>query len=127
MILLDTDILIDFVRGHAACRAWLLSQGAEPIAIPIFTTMELYAGCRNKREQEVLRKQLAPYLMLWPDESSAVAMVSVFADVHLTHATGILDSLIAATAISHKLPLHTYNVKHFSAIEGLQLVQPYVR
>ena len=61
MILLDTDILIDFFRGHPACRAWLLSVGAQPLAIPVFVAMELYAGCRDKLEQQALRQQLAPY------------------------------------------------------------------
>ncbi|MDX1957818.1 MAG: type II toxin-antitoxin system VapC family toxin [Leptospiraceae bacterium] len=37
---------------------------------------------------------------------------------------GIADSIIAATAIVHKLPLVTANSKDFSWIEGLELINP---
>ena len=126
MILLDTDILIDFVRGHAGCRAWLLSVSAQRVAIPLFVAMELYAGCRNKQEILLIERQLAPYQMVWLDEAGAISMVPQFANAYLSHATGILDSLIAATAIYHGVPLHTFNVKHFSAFPTLKTVQPYV-
>ena len=127
MILLDTDILIDFFRGHPGCRAWLLSVGAQPLAISVFVAMELYAGCRGKQEQQGLRQQLASYAMLWPDEVSAKAMVPRFADAHLSHSTGILDSLIAATALSNGLDLYTFNQKHFAPFPDLKTIQPYVR
>ena len=125
MILLDTDMLIDFFRGHAACRAWLSSLGMQPVAIPVFVAMELFAGCRNKREQQAVASSLAPYRVVWLDERAASAMIGQYADAHLTHATGINDALIAATALYHQAALHTFNVKHFAAFTDLQTVQPY--
>jgi tRNA(fMet)-specific endonuclease VapC len=127
MILLDSDILIDFFRGHTSCRAWLSSLGARTVGLPVFVAMEIYAGCRNKREQLNIQKELAVYALIWPDESAGKGMVLRFADAHLTHSTGILDSLIAATALSHHLPLHTFNVKHFAAFPDLVTIQPYAR
>ena|ERR1035437_5578374 len=127
MILLDTDILVDFFRGHAASRDWLLSQGSQPVAIPGFVAMELYAGCRNRIERQTVQRNLSPYQILWPDDVASTTMIQLFADAHLTHATGILDSLIAATALSHNLPLHTFNQKHFAAFPQLNVVQPYAR
>ena len=127
MILLDTDILIDLFRDHPPCVAWVSSLGLEPVAISVVTAMELYAGCRDKREQQKVRHDLAPYAMLWPDVRQAVAMTSSFADAHLSHATGILDALIAATALSHQLPLHTFNQKHFAPFPNLKAVRPYAR
>jgi tRNA(fMet)-specific endonuclease VapC len=127
MILLDTDILIDFFRGHPACRAWLLSLGTQPLAIPLFVAMELFAGCRDKAEQKHVRQELVPFVVLWPDEISAKTMVPRFADAHLTHSTGVLDALIAATALSHGLDLHTFNQKHFAPFPDLKTIQPYVR
>jgi predicted nucleic acid-binding protein len=56
----------------------------------------------------------------------AISLVPDFASAHLSHATGILDALIAATATYHGLPLHTFNRKHFSAFPTLKTVQPYV-
>jgi predicted nucleic acid-binding protein len=40
----------------------------------------------------------------------------------LSHSVHVADALIAATAISHGLPLLTANFKHFSAIGGLEVV-----
>ncbi len=44
---------------------------------------------------------------------------------YLKNGTGILDILIAYTAISLNLPLNTFNVKHYSGITELKIVQPY--
>jgi predicted nucleic acid-binding protein len=39
----------------------------------------------------------------------------------LSHSLHMADALIAATAISHALPLLTGNGKHFSAVDGLKV------
>lgn len=51
----------------------------------------------------------------------------MFRQVHLANAIGILDMLIAHTAIDMNLPLHTFNLKHYAAVPGLQTIQPYAR
>jgi tRNA(fMet)-specific endonuclease VapC len=127
MILVDTDILIDFFRGHTGCRDWMARLGAQPIAISVVTAMELYVGCGDKAEQQQVRQKLSPYRMLWPDEHMARGIVPVFAEAYLASGTEILDALIAATALSHQLKLHTFNLKHFAPFPGLKLVQPYKR
>jgi len=43
----------------------------------------------------------------------------------LSHSLGLIDALIAATAISAGASLCTYNLKHFRAVPGLVTVQPY--
>lgn len=35
--------------------------------------------------------------------------------------TWLMESLIAATAIEHQLPVLTANVKHFAAVSGLRI------
>lgn len=40
-----------------------------------------------------------------------------------SHGTGIIDSIIAATALFHQIPLATFNQKHYPMIKNL--VVPY--
>jgi predicted nucleic acid-binding protein len=39
----------------------------------------------------------------------------------LSHGLQMGDALIAATALEHQLPVLTANVKHFGAVQGLQV------
>ena len=39
----------------------------------------------------------------------------------LSHGLQLGDALIAASALVHQLPVLTGNVKHFAAVEGLQV------
>ncbi len=40
---------------------------------------------------------------------------------------GLIDALIAASAIGLSVELCTFNTKHYRVIEGLTIVKPYVR
>jgi predicted nucleic acid-binding protein len=43
----------------------------------------------------------------------------------LSHSLGLLDSLIAHTALGRSEELATFNTKHYSVVAGLRMVQPY--
>jgi predicted nucleic acid-binding protein len=45
--------------------------------------------------------------------------------VYLSHGHGIIDALIGQLADSLDLTLHTVNQKHYVAIPGLCVLQPY--
>jgi predicted nucleic acid-binding protein len=49
MLLLDTDILIDCLRGVPAARTWLESAAKEAFGIPGIVAMELLIGARRHR------------------------------------------------------------------------------
>jgi predicted nucleic acid-binding protein len=55
MILLDSDIMIDFLRKYPPGISWLSSLGEEEIALPGYVAMELMQGCRNKLELQEIR------------------------------------------------------------------------
>ena len=66
MIILDTDVMVDLLRGYPPAVAWMDSLGEAEIALPGFVVMELIQGCRNKHEQRMLQQRIAPYNVLWP-------------------------------------------------------------
>lgn len=125
MILLDTDIVIDLLRNYPPALAWLVSLDDEEIVLPGFVVMELIQGCRTKTEQEKVNTALQDYSVIWPSTEACNEALSVFTRFHLSHALGLLDAIIGATAVTLKLPLHTFNEKHYTAIPNLSTVQPY--
>jgi len=89
--------------------------------------MELIQGTRNNVEQKKIEKELKSYGAIWPSSETCDKALSVFADCHLSHGLGILDALIGQMAVSLNLPLYTFNRRHYEALPGLQIIQPYVK
>jgi predicted nucleic acid-binding protein len=125
MILLDTDVMVDILRGYEPAKEWLAS--VPEIGIPGLAAMELIQGCQNAREQKQLEKTLSAYPLFWPDEGDCNRALLSFSSHHLSDNIGMLDALIAETAIGVHAELATFNVKHYRVLKGLQSAQPYKR
>lgn len=89
--------------------------------------MELYQGARSKKEEREVEVLLAPLPTVWPTEADCQRALVEFRGFHLSHGLGLLDALIAATAIGLGATLCTFNAKHYKNIAGLVLEQPYAR
>lgn len=127
MILVDTDVMVDVMRRHAPAVAWLDSLGTETIGIPGLVAMELLQGCRNREEQQRVENVLRPYTLYWASWVDCARAFDDFAAYHLSHTLGILDALIAETAVGLGVELATFNTKHYSVVSALQTIQPYER
>lgn len=127
MILLDTDVMIDVLRDYDPALSWLRSLGAEPVGLPGIVAMELLQGCRDGREQRRVQNVTRPYALHWPTLADCTRAYDSFAKYRLSHNIGLLDSLIVETAAGLRVPLATFNDKHYRVIGGLQLLQPYAR
>lgn len=120
-ILVDSDVLIWFTRGHPGAEIQLRS--IMPWYISAVTYMELVQGCRNKAELERLKKGLTQrsteILPLTPAITQrAILLVENYS---LSNGLQLADALIAATALEHKFTLLTANIKHFGSIENVQI------
>ncbi|GAB6064882.1 PIN domain-containing protein [Deferrisoma palaeochoriense] len=51
--LVDTDVLVDYLRGLEAAAEWLESAEGD-LSVSVITVAELFAGVRNETEQETL-------------------------------------------------------------------------
>ncbi len=128
MILLDSDVMIDLLRRFPPAVEWLDSlPDDEEIILPGFVAMELIQGCKNKVEQEKVRRELADCGVFWPSASDCDDALDDFMHYRLSHNAGLLDVLIGHTALGLRMPLHTFNQKHYNFIFGLQTIQPYVK
>lgn len=127
MIICDTDIMIDILRGYPPALSWLIINKAETIALPGIVMMELIQGCHTKSEQQKMMKQLKEFPLLWPSKDVCNRALKNFAATHSSHGIGILDAIIAEIAADAGFPLYTFNQKHYLPHPTLQTIQPYSR
>jgi predicted nucleic acid-binding protein len=123
-MLLDTDIMVDVLRGYTPAVEWITSC-ALPVGIPGLVAMELLQGCRSQAEQHRVERELMRFNVYWPTAADCQRAYDDFAAYRLSDALGILDSLIAHTSIGVDEPLATFNIKHYRPIAGLNTIQPY--
>jgi hypothetical protein len=68
-----------------------------------------------------------PLQVVRPTEADCARALSEFTVYHLSHGLGLLDALIAASAVGLSVTLYTFNDKHYRMIPGLITAQPYSR
>ena len=126
MILLDSDVIIDLLRQYPPAMMWFDALNDEEVLIlPGYVVMELIQGCRNKAEQEKVQRELATYGIVWPAPADCDEALSIFTEYHLSHNAGLIDTLIGQIAVALKVPLYTFNQKHYRFIPTLLTIQPY--
>lgn len=125
MLLLDTDVMVDVLRGYSPALQWLQSLDDEEIALPGFVVMELLSGCANKQEMSAIMTTVKPYKIYWPTETDCQRALNDFHQYHLSHNLGVLDALIAECAVGLEVPLCTFNIKHYNVIPRLMVEKPY--
>ncbi|HSX08961.1 MAG TPA: type II toxin-antitoxin system VapC family toxin [Candidatus Saccharimonadales bacterium] len=122
-ILLDTSIIIDYLRMKNKKDQTVLFQLTEKkyaFAISLITYTELYSG-RGVWEKEGAQKELEEalsYMKILPFEKDTAKKAG---EIRAKFGTDILDAIIAATAFEHKIELVTLNTKDFEKINGLVL------
>ena len=117
MILLDTNILIDVLRGEEVALRWLMAQGQASISV--ITWIEVLVGCRPQ-EREPVELWLEGFRR-WPVDD-AIARESV--GLRQRHGLKVPDAIILATAVCTGLTLATRNTRGFPLELG-GVVYPY--
>ena len=126
-LVVDTDVLIEILRGDGRAGEWLASVESFLIGIPVIVWMEILVGARDKQEQRGMIGHLAGYTILHLESGDTERARQWFEQFHLSHGVGILDCLIAAIAIRLGKPFFTFNLKHFQVIPRLEVQAPYER
>lgn len=128
MILLDTDVAVEILRGNPNATAWFSSLPRnEIIVLPGFVAMELIFGTKDERDQRRTETWMRTFRIVWLSGRQCEQADRLLRSAHLKNAIGVLDAMIAQTALVLKLPLHTFNLKHFNVVPNLKTVQPFLR
>ena len=118
-ILLDTDILVDFLRGHSKAMAFVKASSARVILSSIVVA-ELYAGVKGDAEQAVLEDFVSLFRIAPVDANIAKAGGLYKRDYGKSHGVGLADAILAATAKAENTELKTLNTKHYPMLKGLR-------
>lgn len=123
MIVADTDVLIDFLRGAepmAQRFAFELSKGF--MATTAINAFELEAGAHGLRQKLAVDDLLGALHILPLGREAARRAGALHRDLTSRgQAIGMADSLIAAICLEENGMLLTRNRKHFERVEGLTL------
>jgi predicted nucleic acid-binding protein len=121
VILLDTTVLIDVLRGHRPALAYL--EGLEePPACSELTRVQLLRGVRRP-ERDATDALMRTLRWVGVDEQIARRAGALGRTWHRSHALSTVDLVIAATAQELGAELATSNTRHFPMFAGLK--RPY--
>jgi hypothetical protein len=128
-VFFDSDVIIDILREYPPAIEWLktLKEKQAKVSLSGFAIMELIQGCENKEQIKEVHESLQGFHVLWPTESTCSKALGSYTRYHLSHGLGIIDSFIGQMAVDLRMPLHTFNTRHFETIFSLPTVQPYKR
>ena len=125
MILCDTNILIEVYRKNPMVISVLDNIARySRIVISDVTRAEMLVGARNKREVQILVKELGQIKCLPLQSDISDYSIQLLVTYHLSHGLDFHDALIAATAIRYNIELYTLNVKDFVFISSVKLYVP---
>jgi len=127
LILLDTNVIVHYLRGDPAIVARIHKASRGVLAIPAIVVYELeYGTLRSKlpaRRRHELEAGLAHIQQVPFDSAAAMAAASIRIELEKQGSTiGPVDILIAGTAVSRGAALVTNNVPEFSRVPGLRVL-----
>jgi predicted nucleic acid-binding protein len=123
MYLLDTCILIDYLRGEPSVYDLFVKDEKLKLAMSTVTMMELMIGALNKREVKYIQKAFEKIEIIYIDEDISKLAEDCIVQYSKSHNLQIDDALIAATAVKMNVELITYNTSDFRFIPNIKLYQ----
>ena len=118
-ILLDTDVLVDFFRGHGKAVAFVNAHSAR-IILSSIVVAELYAGVKGAAEQAALENFVSLFRVVPVSTVIAKEGGLYKRDYGKSHGVGLADAILAATAEAENAKLKTLNTKHYPMLKGLR-------
>lgn len=123
MIVADSDVLIDALRGRADARGRIQTElETGRLATTVISVFELLSGTRSERQRRKVETLLAALRILPLDEAAA----RVSGELRQTlesrgEGLATADSLIAGICLVQSAILLTRNTRHFARVPGLVL------
>ena len=121
-VLIDTCIVIDFLRGYQPAIDYFSAMDEQPL-ISTITIAELYAGAKNQSKKRAVDEILSTLVVVDVTPEIAKRAGDWACRFTPSHGTDLPDALIAATTEEHNCTLATCNLKHFPMFP--EMCRPY--
>lgn len=112
--LIDTNILIDHLRGKQSSTEFLttLIKNEKKLLCSVITRLELFSGIRPG-EEDFINSLLRIFQETNVDSAIADIAGKYMNQYMKSHGLTPVDAILAATAKKMNIPLYTLNKKHF--------------
>ena len=120
--LVDTDIIINYLKGREIARDFLMRIIDESVSgfFSVITEAELLSGSRNADDEAAIYSILDCMEAIEVERKIAVTAGKLRQKYYAAYRTELPDAIIAATANEYELILATANEKHFNMINEIE-------
>ena len=122
--LLDTDVVVEYLRGSKQAIAFLEKLEGS-VFLSVITVAELFAGVSGTEERQSVDQFLQAFHIIPIDEELAKEGCLYRKEFFPSHGVGLADALLAATADRVHATFVTFNRRHFPMLKDIKV--PYKR
>lgn len=123
LVIVDTDILIDFsLDKPEAVQTMAFLEKRFTLSVSVITAMELYSGCRSKKDLKRVDGLLSDIQIEFVTKSISKRAFELMKEFRSSHGVEINDLTIAATSLILEAKLISKNQKHYKFLPGINLL-----
>jgi len=122
-VIIDTDILIDFSLDRSdAVQTMAYLEDQFLLSVSVITAMELYSGCRSKKDLKRVDELLSDVHIEFVTKSISKTAFDLMKKFRSSHGVEINDMLIAATSLNLESKMISKNQKHYKFLPNIDLL-----
>jgi predicted nucleic acid-binding protein len=123
-MVIDTTIFVEHLRKKNKLNSELAKLPNNSILfVSSVTVFELLTGATDSEKKFDVEEVLSDVFIIEFDRSVAERAAKIYRNLKGKNLMiEFRDIFIAATALTHNLPIKTLNTKHFNRIDGLELL-----
>jgi predicted nucleic acid-binding protein len=126
VIYVDTNILIDALRGYAPAIQFLeQSAKADSVGCSQVCEVELLLGAPSRALRRPVERLLKDLTVITPTQDDFSQAVALYRSLSLSHGVEFFDCLVAASALRLGVAVHSRNIKHLAPIPRLKVLPGY--
>jgi tRNA(fMet)-specific endonuclease VapC len=130
-IILDADVIIRGEKNIFDLRRWLESRAEDRFEVAAITIAELWhgveraSGAHRIGRQKYLEAVVAVLPIIAYTEETAYFHARIWSTLEASgKVIGAYDVIVAATALQRGSAVATFNRRHFSQVDGLNIIEP---